>query len=151
MSTGTVLKWLSANQCHFDYSDQSQQGKTSWWTSQKRAITFNLLTPKRGTNHMNKVWLVLVLLLIGWKGSARFYSQSPSVAVAIAFLLSSVVWELLWEEQQEVRWHQPVCRAVINYCLAFNYPLLYFWSGTEFCFFLIVLGWKGSEAWRVVQ
>ena len=79
-----VFKWLSKNQNQSNYSDQSQMGQTAGWTnhnSKHLAVTCS----KRGKNHayMHMAWLVLVLLLIGWKTGASLLGQSRSVSIAI--------------------------------------------------------------------
>ena len=42
----------------------------------------------------------LVLIVIGWKTGATLSSQSLSVAIAITYLLSTVIWKLLYTQQQ---------------------------------------------------
>ena len=79
-----VFKWLSKNQNDSNYSDQSQQERTAWWTNHN-SLELPVTRAKGGKNHAYMVRLVLVLLLIGWKTGATPLSQSLSAAIAITF------------------------------------------------------------------
>ena len=89
-----VFKWLSKNQNQSNYSDQSQQEQTARWTNHN-SYQLSATRSKRGKNHAYVVRLVLVVLLIGWKTGASLFSQSLRVAIAIAWLRSTVIWKLL--------------------------------------------------------
>ena len=68
--------------------------KVEWFSNDHRKTKAKAIIPtnhnsskrvtcsKCGKNHACMVWLVLVLILIGWKTSASFLSQSLSVAIA---------------------------------------------------------------------
>ena len=62
---------------------------------------YQCLVQSAGKNRSYTVWLLLVLFLIDWQTGGRFFSQSLSVTIAIAQLLSTVVWKpavciLIW-------------------------------------------------------
>ena len=76
ITTSEIARWTNQN-CR-------QLPVTSW---------------ERGRNSVYKVQLNLVLLFIGGKTGVRFFSQSPSAAITMVWLLSGAIWKLpkiLW-------------------------------------------------------
>ena len=90
--TKAVFKWLSKNQYQSSYSDQSREEQTARWTSQNSQQLPAPCSKRVKIERTSCDWLCF-FLLIGWKTNARFLSQSLNVAIAIAQLISTVIWK----------------------------------------------------------